>query len=122
MILVGIGGAFGALTRFQLGKMISQKANTVFPIGIIVINISGSVFLGILTAIDVSNQVSLLLGQGFLGAYTTFSTFMYEGFNLFQSNKKKNACTYVVGSLILGIIGYTAGFVITKGLLSVLYR
>jgi len=114
MILVGIGGAFGALTRFQLGKMISKKANTVFPIGTFIINISGAVFLGVLTAIDVNNQVSLLFGQGFLGAYTTFSTFMYEGFNLFQGNEKKNACTYIVGSIILGIIGYTAGFAITK--------
>lgn len=114
MFLVAIGGAFGALTRFQLGRMISQKANTIFPLGTFVINISGAILLGLLTGIDVSNRVYLLFGDGFLGAYTTFSTFMYEGFNLFQGKEKMNAFAYIAGSLIFGIIGYVAGFEIAK--------
>jgi CrcB protein len=114
MFFVGIGGALGALTRFQLGRMISPKANTVFPLGTFIINISGAVLLGLLTGINVSNRGYFLFGDGFLGAYTTFSTFMYEGFNLFQGNEKLNAAIYIGGSLILGIIGYIAGFEIAK--------
>lgn len=114
MILVGIGGALGALTRFQLGKMISGKANMAFPLGTFLINISGAVLLGLLTGMDVSHRGYLLLGDGFLGAYTTFSTFMYEGFNLFRENEMLNALTYIGGSLILGIIGYLTGFEVAK--------
>jgi len=49
------------------------------------------------------------LADGFLGAYTTFSTFMYEGFSLFKENEKLNAFTYIFASLFLGIIGFVIG-------------
>ena len=56
----------------------------------------------------------LLLADGYLGAYTTFSTFMYEGFNLFRGKEKMNAFTYILGSLFLGIIGYVLGLKLGK--------
>jgi len=108
-ILVGIGGACGSLARYQLGKFISEKSKARFPWGTFVINISGSMLLGILSSMGASNNLYILLGDGFLGAYTTFSTFMYEGFNLFEENEKANALGYVLGSLILGVIGYALG-------------
>ncbi|MBK5247099.1 MAG: CrcB family protein, partial [Peptostreptococcaceae bacterium] len=49
-----------------------------------------------------------------LGAYTTFSTFMYEGFNLFKEDEKKNAVTYIIGTFIIGIIGFIIGIEIVK--------
>jgi CrcB protein len=111
---VGIGGIFGGLARFQLSKVISQKSTSVFPFGTFIINITGALLLGIVSSLKVSNNAYLLLGDGFLGAYTTFSTFMYEGFNLFQENEKLNAFVYVTVSLLLGIIGYVAGYMIVK--------
>lgn len=114
LAFVGIGGALGALTRFQLGKIISQRSKTTFPIGTFIINITGALLLGLLTGIGTSKSIYLLFGDGFLGAYTTFSTFMYEGFNLFQGKEKMNAFTYVLGSLLLGLIGYVIGFEIGK--------
>ena len=114
LVFVGIGGALGSLARYQLGKVITQKSNTTFPIGTFIINITGAILLGIVSRLDVGRNVYLLLGDGFLGAYTTFSTFMYEGFNLFQENEKMNAVTYVLGSLILGVIGYVLGFELIK--------
>lgn len=113
-VIVGIGGAFGGLVRFQLGKIISEKSNTPFPIGTFIINITGAILLGIITSINPGHSLYLLLGDGFLGAYTTFSTFMYEGFNLFHENEKMNAFIYILGSLFLGIIGYSVGFEIVK--------
>ncbi len=110
LILVGIGGIFGGLSRYQLGKLISQRAKSTFPIGTFIINISGALLLGLLSSLDAGKNIYLLLGDGFLGTYTTFSTFMYEGFNLFQGNEKLNAFIYILGSLILGIIGYFLGF------------
>lgn len=110
LLLVGIGGALGGIVRYQLGKMLSQKSGTDFPLGTFIINITGALLLGIVTSIKAGDDAYLLLGDGFLGAYTTFSTFMYEGFNLFRENETRNALVYILGSLLLGIIGYFAGF------------
>lgn len=108
-VLIAIGGAAGSLVRYKLGKYISEKSRRPFPIGTFIINITGAILLGIISTIAVSNNMRLLLGDGFLGAYTTFSTFMYEGFNLFQGKEKFNACIYIFCSLILGITGYVLG-------------
>lgn len=112
LVLVGFGGIMGSLARFQLGKIISGKSKTTFPIGTFIINITGAFLLGIISGLKVNKGTYLLLADGFLGAYTTFSTFMYEGFNLFQENEKMNAFIYVAGSLIIGIAGYSIGFVL----------
>lgn len=109
LIFVGIGGVLGSLTRFQLGKIITEKSKTTFPIGTLIINITGAILLGFVSSLNTSRSMYLLLGDGFLGAYTTFSTFMYEGFNLFRENKKLNAFAYISGSLFLGVIGYITG-------------
>jgi fluoride exporter len=114
LILVGVGGIFGGLCRFQLGKIVSEKSKTTFPIGTFIINITGALLLGLLTAMNLGNSIYLLLGDGFLGAFTTFSTFMYEGFNLFRDNKTLNAFVYITSTLILGIIGYVFGYAIGR--------
>lgn len=106
---MGLGGVFGGLARFELGKRISQRSGTTFPLGTFIINITGALLLGIVTGINPGNNFYLLFGEGFLGAYTTFSTFMYEGFNLFQENEKLNAFIYILGSFFLGIIGFVIG-------------
>jgi fluoride exporter len=109
LVFVGIGGTVGSIVRYKLGKIITERSSTTFPTGTFIINISGAILLGLLSSLDAGKNVYLLLGDGFLGAYTTFSTFMYEGFNLFAENEKLNAFTYILGSLIIGIIGYFAG-------------
>lgn len=108
-LLVGIGGTFGSITRFAMGKWISGHSKATFPIGTFIINITGALLLGILVTFQNSNNIYLLLGDGFLGAFTTFSTFMYEGFNLFQEKEKLNGLKYVLGSLLLGVIGFVLG-------------
>ena len=110
LIFVGLGGALGSLTRYQAGKIISGKCSIAFPIGTFLINITGAILLGIVSSMDAGKNIYLLFGDGFLGAYTTFSTFMYEGFQLFQKNKKLNALTYIISSLVLGILGYSIGY------------
>jgi len=113
-VFIAIGGASGSLVRYSLGKFISEKSNTAFPIGTFIINITGAILLGILTSIGASHNARMLLGDGFLGAYTTFSTFMYEGFNLFEEKENLNAFIYILCSLILGAIGYYIGSKIGK--------
>ena len=114
IVLIGIGGAAGSIIRYRIGKIIAQKAGSDFPWGTFAINISGALLLGLVMGLDPGRNASLLIAEGFLGAYTTFSTFMVEGFHFFQDNKKKNAFVYIVITLVLGIIGYAGGFAISK--------
>jgi len=108
-MLVAFGGGAGSLVRYTLGKFISERSKTSFPMGTFIINITGALLLGIVSTIGVSSNMMLLLGDGFLGAYTTFSTFMYEGFNLFEEKEKLNAFIYILCSVILGLVGYFIG-------------
>lgn len=108
MIFVGIGGALGAMIRYLVGKWIMNKTTTLFPLGTWLINISGSFSLGILVALHMNSSINewlwLLLGVGFLGAYTTFSTFGYEVLQLLQNKLQSYAIVYVVTSVVLGIL------------------
>ena len=107
---MGIGGIFGAISRYRLGKIISDRSSSAFPVGTFLINLSGALALGVLTGMETGNSVSLLLGDGFLGAFTTFSTLMYEGVHLFEGSEKRNAAVYIAATLILGIAGYALGW------------
>ncbi len=111
LIWVGIGGAFGSLSRYQLGKIIARRSKSTFPWGTIVINISGAILLGVVSGMGAGSHLSLLVADGFLGAFTTFSTFMYEGFNLIKGNKKKSALAYMLITLLGGILGYVVGYI-----------
>jgi len=108
-LLVGCGGVLGSLVRYILGKFISQRSSTTFPTGTFIINITGALLLGIVSSFENYNGIYLFFGTGFLGAYTTFSTFMYEGFNLFQDREKLNAFIYILGSLLIGVLGFIIG-------------
>lgn len=113
-LIVGIGGMLGSIARYSLGKWISERKDMIIPAGTMVINITGALLLGIVSCLYKNGNTYLLLAEGFLGAYTTFSTFMYEGFSLFRENERKNALLYISGTLFLGIIGFIIGVGIVK--------
>ena len=108
-IIVGIGGIFGSIARYLLGKIISKRANSNSPFGTFIINITGAILLGIVSSVPIQRSFYILIADGFLGAYTTFSTFMYEGFNVYKDNRKLNAVIYIISSVILGILGFILG-------------
>lgn len=118
MLFVGIGGIFGAITRFLLGKWITTKSPAVFPFGTWVINISGSFILGMLAVLHVRNVIPewswLLCGTGFLGAYTTFSTFGYETTQMLQKQGARSAMVYVSTSVVLGVFFAWMGVLIVN--------
>ncbi|HZG71342.1 MAG TPA: fluoride efflux transporter CrcB [Chondromyces sp.] len=118
MMLAGVGGILGAITRYLLGKWISEKNNSAFPFSTWIINLSGSFFLGFLANLHFNGLLPawswLLIGTGFLGAYTTFSTFGYEVIQMLQKDQRKNILIYIVSSIGLGILfawigGFAAG-------------
>ncbi len=112
-LIVGIGGIAGSLTRFSLGNFINKKFKSLFPLGTFIINITGALLLGILSSSHISRSFYILLCDGFLGAYTTFSSFMYEDFKLFKLNYKLHACTYVIMTTLIGLAFYALGTTIT---------
>ena len=109
LVLIGIGGAAGSVARYSIGKWMAQRGSGAFPWGTFFVNVTGAVLLGFVIGLKPGESMGFLLAEGFLGAYTTFSTFMYEGFELFRDNEKKNAVFYILFSLAVGIAGYFAG-------------
>lgn len=111
--LVGLGGIFGALSRFLLGKWVMSRATTTFPLATWFINLSGCFVLGLLAFLHVHSALPewgwYLLGVGFLGAYTTFSTFGYETIQLMEKKDYRNASVYLVSSVLLAILFASIG-------------
>lgn len=116
-LAVGIGGAIGALTRLAVGMAVDRLSNGVaFPIATLLINVTGSAFLGwfytIMNSRPPSASVDLLklaIGTGFVGAYTTFSTYMFETTGLLSRGATFTALAYLFGSLALGLLGVWLG-------------
>jgi len=112
---VGLGGFLGANARYLLGGFISERWGVVFPYGTFVINVTGSFILGFFMAYAqerswVEPGARLMLAVGFVGAYTTFSTFEYETMRLIQDREMLLAMLNVLGSLIAGTIAVFGGF------------
>ena len=106
LLLVMIGGFFGAISRFALGEWI--HTNNGFPIGTLFINLIGCFFLGwFLTFVSQKKkfrpEFTLLIGTGFVGSFTTFSTFSVETLNLLQQGLLFQALLYVSTTTILGL-------------------
>ena len=108
-LYVGLGGACGSLVRYIIGKKIAEKTKRIFPLGTLIINISGAFLLGFINQINFGGSLFLFLTDGFLGAYTTFSTFMYEGFNVFHDKKYLDMAVYIGGTLLFGLLFYIVG-------------
>jgi len=107
-------GAVGAVFRFFIASVCGAMFRTTFPVGTFIINISGSFFLGWFLAfarnrIGISDTLRLAVGVGFVGAYTTFSTFMYESNSLLESGSSIKAMGNLIGSLVIGLIAVRFG-------------
>lgn len=108
LLFIGAGGVLGAITRFAIGKRFSKKGFGNFPMGTFLINTSGAFMLGLLINIFTKHMPShhylkLMLTTGFLGAYTTFSTFTYETIILMENNEYLQAVKYILFTFLLGI-------------------
>lgn len=114
ILVIALGGALGALSRYGLGFWISSKWNQGFPLGTFIINITGAFLLGFLNILFIEKlTISPLwrvgIGIGFLGAYTTFSTFSYEVIMLIEGGSLLTAGLYTLLSVIIGFTGVALG-------------
>lgn len=103
MVMVAIGAVFGVLARLLLSNAIKRKWQTEFPFATLVLNLSGSFLLGLLFASGLNSHLQLLIGTGFIGTYTTFSTFKLENIELHLKQKYRLFWSYIGASYILGI-------------------
>lgn len=107
-VCVLTGGAAGSLTRYLVGRAFVQRfPNATFPAGTLIINVSGSFFIGIFVSLLIerlrlSSYWYLTGVVGFLGGYTTFSSFEYDGLLLSRSGHHWFSLLYLVGSVVLG--------------------
>jgi fluoride exporter len=119
-IIVGIGGIFGAISRFAIEHWVSEFTKaSVFPFGTLTVNILGCLIIGMLFALiedygSISPRLRLLLITGFLGALTTFSSFGLDTFNLIQKNHLIIAIINILVQVVFGLIAVWLGFVITR--------
>ncbi len=103
-LLVLIGGAFGAMLRYLLDAKVKKRFGKAFPWGTLTVNVLGAGLLGALHGAGTDTAVEALLGTGFCGALTTFSTFELDTVHLAQSGEHTKAVTNVLVSLLLGIV------------------
>jgi fluoride exporter len=106
--VAGLGGA-GAVARFLLDGMISQRVDSDFPLGTLAINLSGAFLLGLLTGLALEGNALLLAGTATLGSYTTFSTWMLETHRLGEEGDGRAAAVNVVLSIVAGVIAAAVG-------------
>ncbi|WP_033216454.1 fluoride efflux transporter CrcB [Kitasatospora phosalacinea] len=121
-LLVIAGAAVGAPLRYLTDRAVQSRHDTVFPWGTFAVNVSGSLVLGLLTGAATAGAVSphlrLLIGTGFCGALTTYSTFSYETLRLAEGGARSYALANVAASLAAGLGAAFTGSALARALWS----
>jgi CrcB protein len=120
MLLVAVGGVLGALSRYYLQGWILDRTGPSI-VALFVINISGSFAIGLVTTLAqerglINPDVRLLLTTGFLGAYTTFSSWMFESVQLIQVGNIARATVNLFGSIAAGLVAVYLGIVLARAI------
>jgi CrcB protein len=118
-LAVAAGGALGAIARYYLGNSALSRTAAPFPTSTFVINVTGSFILGLFLTlvterINISPHLRLAVAVGFVGAYTTFSTFEYETVKLIEEHGYLLAFLYVASSLIVGLMAVWGGIILAR--------
>ena len=120
VIVLSVGGALGVNARYWLGVWMNRWASPRFPWATFTINISGSFAIGFLTTVLARwiphPHVRLLVLVGFLGGYTTFSTYAFESLTLWERGETTLALTNLVGSMLAGFAAVALGVALARGL------
>ncbi len=120
---VAIGSGIGGATRLLVGNFIQQRLGTSFPMGTLIINITGSFILGFvlryaLAVPDMSPAIRALLTTGFCGGYTTFSTYSFETATLIEDGRYERASLYILLSAGVALLATFGGFASARQILA----
>jgi CrcB protein len=121
LVLIGLGGFAGAIARYLVDGWASDASRGAFPWGTLVVNVSGSFLLGLLAALAIDRSIlspeirgPVLIG--FIGAYTTFSTWMLESWRLIEAGSWPAAAANLGGSVALGLFAVFVGLAVGRAL------
>lgn len=119
MLAIALGGAVGSVCRYLLGLSIQSRLGGDFPLGTLIINITGSFVLGFLLryallGTEINPVTRALLTTGFCGGYTTFSTFSYETAALIEGGEYSRAGVYVGLSIVVSLLGTFMGMQLAR--------
>lgn len=117
-VLLGLMGGVGAILRFLVDSAITQRNSSRIPLGTLVVNLTGSLLLGLLTGwashgSSTAEDVQLVLGTGFCGGFTTFSTASVESVRLLATRRLRLGISYAAATLILCCAIAWAGLALT---------
>jgi CrcB protein len=118
-LLIAIGGALGSIARYSVGAAIGSRMGTRFPYGTFVINLTACVIIGFSLTylgrrVELSPAWRYLIPIGFVGAYSTFSTYEWETLSSLRSGTFALAALYAVGSLVLGLAATWLGVALAE--------
>ena len=118
LLFVFIGGGFGSVLRYVIGKWFIRSGNTI-PFATLFVNVIGSLIIGLVIGYfikvsDTSNNYVLLLATGFCGGFTTFSTFAYENHIFLKSGDFTSFAYYTIASFVVGFLAVFAGMYIVR--------
>lgn len=119
VLLISAGAILGANARYWLGDWAAQKWGTAFPYGTMIINVTGSLLLGLFMTLAterfaIDPRWRYLFAVGFLGAYTTFSTYSYESYNLLARGQWGLGLLNAFGSTLVGVAGVGLGVFLAR--------
>lgn len=119
VLAVGIGGAFGAIARFLINVSPAANIFEKFPLPTLLVNVAGSFLIGLLLILltdkfVVSEHVRFAVIVGFLGAFTTFSTFEMELWGLIRESRYASALIYLFTSVVVGFAALLAGILLAR--------
>lgn len=116
-IAVGFAASLGAVCRYLLDQVVQHQHDQTFPWGTFVINVTGSLLLGLTLGLAAHHGLApvptTVIGVGFLGGYTTWSTYLWESLALAEAGALGQAALNIVGSLVGGFAAAAAGFALT---------
>lgn len=120
LLIIGLGGFLGAIARYGTSGLVHQILRKPwFPYGTLAVNLLGCLLIGFLTELAAQRhlftpEVRLLVLIGFLGSFTTFSTFGYESFNLLRDGEFGTALINVAANVLFGLIAVWLGYLVAK--------
>lgn len=119
LVVIAAGGAAGALARHSVNSWAAAAFGLGFPWGTVIVNIAGSFLMGLLAGaaahgLPMFPHARTLIATGFLGAFTTFSTFSLDAVSLWQRGEMVWAALYVGGSVAMGILGLLGGLMVAR--------
>ena len=121
-LYIALGSALGGVSRYWIGGMVQRSSPGTFPIGTLIVNLTGSFLIGLilqysLESGSMNQELRVFLTIGFCGGYTTFSSFSWETLQLLQTGEWGRAGLYVVGSVALGLLATGGGMAVARGIL-----